>query len=209
MSRSFRVALTFDAEHPDRPARPDGADGLLDRLAAAGVRSTWFVQGRWAEAHPTTARRIVGDGHRVGNHSHYHARLSLLRTAAIATDIWAVEAAIAEATGADPRPWFRCLFGDGARNARIRAVVERLGYREVGWHVDAGDWDPARSSVLVARDVVRMAIAAGDGAVVLLHAWPDQTLAALPTIIGGLREAGASLVTLDELPTDRLPDGAE
>ncbi len=207
MSTPFRIALTFDAEHPDRPARPVGADGLLDRLAEAGVRSTWFVQGRWAEAHPTTARRIIGDGHRVGNHSHYHARLSLLRTAAIATDIRAAEAAIAEATGADPRPWFRCPFGDGARNARIRAVVERLGYREVGWHVDAGDWDPARSAGLVARDVVRMAIEVGDGAVVLLHAWPDQTLAALPTIIGGLREAGADLVTLDELDADRLPDG--
>lgn len=150
MSRSFRVALTFDAEHPDRPARPVGADGLLDRLAEAGVRSTWFVQGRWAEAHPTIARRVAGDGHRIGNHSHYHARLSFLRTAAI--------------------------------------VVERLGYREVGWHVDAGDWDPARSAGLVAHDVVRMAIEVGDGAVVLLHAWPDQTLAALPAIIGGLRE---------------------
>ena len=35
-----------------------------------------------------------------------------------------------------------------------RAVVERLGYREVGWHVDARDWDPEHSAGMVVRDVV-------------------------------------------------------
>jgi len=52
---AFRVALTFDAEHPDRPARPGNDERLLDALAAAGVRATFFVQGRWAEAYPAVA----------------------------------------------------------------------------------------------------------------------------------------------------------
>ena len=55
---SFRVALTFDAEHPDRPSTPGVQERLLDLLARDAVASTFFIQGRWAEAYPATARRI-------------------------------------------------------------------------------------------------------------------------------------------------------
>jgi len=54
----MRVALTFDAEHPDRPAHAAGnAERILDLLGDAGIRATFFVQSRWAEANPTTAGR--------------------------------------------------------------------------------------------------------------------------------------------------------
>ena len=83
----FRVALTFDAEHPDRPTRPGVAEGLLDLLAAEQIQATFFIQGRWAEAYPTTAARIAADGHLVGNHSHYHARMTLLSESGFDTDV--------------------------------------------------------------------------------------------------------------------------
>ena len=56
----FRVALTFDAEHPDRPSAPGVQERLLDSLRRLEVRATFFVQGRWAEAYPLTARRKPG-----------------------------------------------------------------------------------------------------------------------------------------------------
>ena len=43
------------------------------------------------------------------------------------------------------------------------------------------------------------ALAAGDGAIVLLHSWPDQTAAAVGPIVERLQTAGATFVTLDEL----------
>ena len=50
--------------------------GLLDDvLAGLQVRTTFFVQGRWAEAYPALARRVATDGHLVGHHSHYHVRM--------------------------------------------------------------------------------------------------------------------------------------
>ena len=82
----FRVALTFDAEHPDRPHRPGVTEGLLDVLADRGVRSTWFLQGRWVESVPELARRVAADGHLVGNHSFYHARMPLLSDDGLTTD---------------------------------------------------------------------------------------------------------------------------
>ena len=66
----FRVALTFDAEHPDRSWCPPGnAERILDALRDEDVPATVFVQGRWAQAYPSTARRIADEGHLVGHHS--------------------------------------------------------------------------------------------------------------------------------------------
>lgn len=199
----FRVALTFDAEHPDRPAAPGNADRLLDTLDAVGIRSTLFVQGRWAEAFPATARRIAEAGHLVGSHSHYHARLPLLSDEGIATDLRDAEAAILEHSGVDPKPWFRCPFGVGAEDPRVIAVVERLGYRDVHWNVTSQDWEPRLTASDVARIVVDVATKRGDGAVVLQHTWPDQTLGATPEIAARLRDLGATFVTVDQLP--KLP----
>lgn len=193
------MALTFDAEHPDRPADIGNADRLLDILAAAQVRATFFVQGRWAEGYPETARRIGRDGHLVGNHSHYHARLQLLSAAGLATDIREAELAIRKHTGADPRPWFRCPFGAGAEDPRLIARLDALGYREVGWDVSPEDWDPLHSAADVEWTVIAGVIARGDGAVVLHHTWPNQTVAALPQIIAALRERNATFVGIDEL----------
>ncbi len=202
---TFRVALTFDAEHPDRPADDGNADRLLDALAAAGVRATFFIQGRWAEGYPATARRIANGGHLVGSHSHYHARMPLLSAAGIATDVRDAEAAIREHAGVDPRPWFRCPFGAGADDPRLIGRLEALGYREVGWDVTAEDWEPTRSADDVAASVISGVIACGDGAVALHHTWPNQTLAALPQIVAALRERGATFVGVDELAG--LPTG--
>ena len=199
----MRVALTFDAEHPDRPAADGNANRLLDALAAADVRATFFVQGRWAEAFPKIARRIGGDGHLVGSHSFYHARMPLLSAAGLATDVRDAEAAIIEHAGVDPRPWFRCPFGAGGDDPRLIGRLEALGYKEVGWDVSAEDWEPTNSTTDVATRVIDGVTASGDGAVVLQHTWPDQTLAAIPQIVSALRERGATFVAVDEL--SRLP----
>jgi peptidoglycan-N-acetylglucosamine deacetylase len=194
----FRVALTFDVEFGDRPARPGVTAAILDALDAAGVRATMFVQGRWAEAEPVLARRIADAGHLVGNHSHHHARMTILTGAGIVRDVRAAEAAIRAATGVEPRPWFRCPFGAGASSARVVARLAEAGYVDVNWHVDARDWAGGRVASLERR-VVDGVTAHGDGAVVLLHAWPDETAAAVPSIIDRLGADGATFVGFDEL----------
>jgi peptidoglycan/xylan/chitin deacetylase (PgdA/CDA1 family) len=200
-STPFRVALTFDAEHGDRPARPGNDERLLDALAGTGTRATFFVQGRWAEANPAIARRIAADGHLVGSHTFYHARLPLLTADGLATDMRDAEAAICEHVGVDPRPWFRCPFGAGALDAGLLARAADLGYpRHAGWDVDTEDWQPGRTPEELTGIVVDGAKRRGDGAVVLMHSWPDPTAAALPAIVRELAAAGATFVTLADLP---------
>jgi peptidoglycan/xylan/chitin deacetylase (PgdA/CDA1 family) len=198
-----RVALTFDAEHPDRPGCPPGApEAMLEALRDAGVPATFFLQGRWAKAYPRVAARIAADGHTVGSHSFFHARLPLLSDEGLAFDIREAERWIRQVTGRSPVPWFRCPWGDGARDPRVLGVLEAHGFVHVGWDVVAEDWEESRSARRVTDDVVNGTLAAGDEALVLLHTWPASTAEALPGIIERLRAEGVLFATVGELRRD-------
>jgi peptidoglycan/xylan/chitin deacetylase (PgdA/CDA1 family) len=199
-----RVALTFDAEHPDRPLCPPGnADRILDVLREADLRATFFIQGRWARSQPATARRIAEEGHLVGHHSNYHVRMPYLSDDGLRADVTEGELAIREVLGADPRPWFRCPFGEGHDDPRVLGVLEELGYREVHWDIELEDWEPWRTAEDVARDATAGALEHGDGAIVLLHTWPEPTAGALPRIIESLGREGVNLITVEELERGR------
>jgi peptidoglycan/xylan/chitin deacetylase (PgdA/CDA1 family) len=196
---TFRVALTFDAEHPDRPHRIGGTERVLERLDAEQVSATFFIQGRWAEAYPALARSVAERGHLIGNHSFYHARMPLLSPAGLVSDVRGAERAIKATTGVDPRPWFRCPFGAGTDDPVVRAGLERLGYREIGWDIEGFDWHSGRRGRGMAREMVDATVERGDGAILLLHPWTTATELGLATLIRGLRDAGASFVRLDEV----------
>ena len=196
---AFRVALTFDAEHPDRPTTPGVQERLLDILDREAVRATFFVQGRWAEAYPATGARIATAGHLIGSHSHYHAEMPHLSDEGLRFDIETARDRVAQATGVDPLPYFRCPFGVGFDDPRVLGALDAQGFRNYMWDVEALDWDHARTAAQVAEDIVTPTLAHGDGCVVLLHTWPDRTEGALPGIVARLRDAGAVFVRLDEL----------
>jgi peptidoglycan/xylan/chitin deacetylase (PgdA/CDA1 family) len=201
---NMRVALTFDAEHPDRPSSARGnVERILQCLREARVRATFFVQGRWAQAETDAARRIARDGHLVGNHSFYHARMPLLTNDGLRADVSDAEARIKEHAGVDPRPWFRCPFGAGHDDERVLGALRELGYRNVHWHLELEDWEPWRSGGAIADDLVEGVVRHGDGAVVLLHTWPAGTADALWPALERLSGVDAELVTvadLEELP---------
>ena len=195
-----RVALTFDAEHPDRSQCPPGnQDAILDVLGTAELRATFFLQGRWVTAYPATARRVAEQGHLIGSHSDYHARLPLFSDDGVRADVAGAERTIRDVSGVDPRPWFRCPFGEGHDDPRVLSLLGDLGYRNVHWDVDGEDWEDDRTAGAVQRAIVEGTLRAGGDVVVLLHTWPAPTLEALPAIVRDLREAGASFVTVDEV----------
>jgi peptidoglycan/xylan/chitin deacetylase (PgdA/CDA1 family) len=198
----MRVALTFDAEHPDRPTRPGVVESIVDTLARESVRATFFLQGRWVEAYPPMARKIARAGHTIGNHSHYHARMPLLNDPGFRTDVRTAERIIKRVCGVDPRPWFRCPFDAGADESRTHDELQRLGYRQIGWNVTANDWHVRRSPTQMAADVVTAVTdvtSDGDAAIVLLHSWPRATGRALPTIVNELRDRGATFVGVEDI----------
>jgi peptidoglycan-N-acetylglucosamine deacetylase len=196
---SMRVALTVDTEHPDHPAAPGNLERQLDELARRDARATFFVQGRWAASHPALARRIAESGHVIGNHSKSHAPMDMLTDEGIAASLRDAEDMIVRAAGVNPRPWFRCPYGDGADDPRVLGAIERAGYRHVGWDVDTNDWEPGRTPAEMIVAVLDGVHANGDGAIVLTHSWPDVTAAVIGELVDRLHDDGTVLVGVDEL----------
>lgn len=196
----LRVALTFDAEHPSRRQCPPGAaNAIVETLAELGIKASFFVQGRWATAYPDLARAIARDGHLVGNHSHSHAPMPALSDQGLGVDIDEAESSIRNIVGVDPRPWFRCPFGEGADDPRVVDALAARGYRNVHWDVAVSDWEDDRTADGVENDVVDGVLQHGDGAIVLLHTWPAPTVGALTPIVQRLRSAGCRFVTVAEV----------
>ena len=197
---AFRVALTFDTEHPGhRQSPPGAAEAIVAELRKTGVRATFFLQGRWAAAYPVVARSIAAAGHLIGSHSHWHAPMTALTDEGIVRDLEKAERSIREATGVDPRPWFRCPYGDGAEDERVRAALASRGYRNVHWDVAVDDWADDKTADLVENDLIERTQRHGDGGIVLLHSWPAPTVAALPRILARLLTVGARFITVDEV----------
>lgn len=176
------VALTFD----DGPSA--ATSGLLDDLAEARVKATFFIVGDQARAYPDQLKREVAEGHAIGNHTRTHPLLASLTPAQVHDELADGEDAIAGITGTRPllvRPPY------GSYSAAVRS----FGHPLVLWDVDTMDWqhhDPARVLARAAQYV-------RPGSIVLMHDTLPGTLTAVPQLIRNLRAAGYTLVTVPEL----------
>jgi peptidoglycan-N-acetylglucosamine deacetylase len=201
-SPSPKVAITFD----DGPSI-EHTPAVLDTLAAAGARCTFFVLGRHVRAHPEIARRIVAEGHELASHGDDHSLLTFAGPAAIAHQFRAAEDAVSEAVGSSVSHLFRAPHG--YRGPFVAPVARRLGYRLVGW--TGSIFDTARPGVDVIVD--RCAAVLEPGAILLLHDGDgsgqggdrSQTVEALPQILQTARERGLETVTVSELAEELRP----
>lgn len=206
---SLSVALTIDAEHPDRGGWAAGnCESMLATLNEFRVKATFFLQGRWVSANPALARRIAADGHLIGNHSHFHAQMPLLTGGGQETDLLAAQQVIQEVVGVDPRPWFRSPFGAGLGDPGLTTILARHGYRNIGWDVDGADWEEDRSAQAVEDQIVSGCLARTGLSIVLLHSWPRAVADALPSIISRLQSAGVEFGPLEGDPTPQRQQAA-
>ncbi len=155
IAKSQGMKLTFD----DGPGT--GTERVLEVLADAGVRATFFMIGEAVEERPETARRVADEGHVIGNHTHTHPKLTELSPERIAWEIEHCSDAIKDATGRRPTV-FRPPFGD--IDERIRGLVEGVGMDVILWDVDPQDWR------LPGVDAIASELrSAGDDEIVILH----------------------------------------
>ena len=155
------------------------------------VRATFFLGGEWVRDNADMAREIVRRGHEIGNHSDRHKMHSKLDREGNQQEILAAEASIQEATGIKTT-----LFAppSGDYGQQTLEVADMLGYRTILWSIDTIDW--RRDGV--ANIVQRTFKQPHAGAFILMHPTQD-TVAALPKIIDGMREQGFTFATVSEL----------
>jgi peptidoglycan/xylan/chitin deacetylase (PgdA/CDA1 family) len=152
------VALTFD----DGP-HPEGTPAVLEVLAAAGARATFFVIGEQVQRRPGLVVRILAEGHAVALHGYRHRLQLRLTPAAVAQDVRRGAAVVADAAGAAPA-WHRPPFGIYSP-AGLR-VVRQAGLSPLLWSRWGKDWRKFTTPVRIARRATRSVIG---GDVILLH----------------------------------------
>ena len=191
-TRGPQVCLTFD----DGP-NPGATPGILDALADAGVKATFFILGAHAERWPDLVHRVVSEGHQVGNHGYFHRKLHFKSPFYVRRDIVLGKRAIERAGGDTPR-FFRAPHG--FRSPWVTPIARSLGERTIGWSL--GVWDSDRPGV--DRIVEKTVSGTRAGSIILLHDGDGydpngdrtQTAAAVPAIIRDLRDRGFEFVTL-------------
>ncbi len=189
------VALTFD----DGPNEP-WTSTILDTLADRGVPGTFFQVGRCAQRHPDVTRRVVDEGHVLGNHSLTHELSSYLRDTDQRAEVTLGRMALAEIAGVSPllyRPPWLCHWPWVLR-----------GIRGTGSQVVSGTFvhplevfQPAVDSLVAGA--VR---AAAPGAMIIVHdgresrgGFRGQSAAAVGPMIDRLRRLGYGFTTVDRL----------
>jgi peptidoglycan/xylan/chitin deacetylase (PgdA/CDA1 family) len=127
------VALTFD-DGPNDAATPQ----LLDLLARRGVRATFFAMGDFARIQPDLVRRVVAEGHLLGNHTMGHPKLSVTSAVRVRAELAECNAVLEEITGKAVH-YFRPPFG--ARRPMVLRAARELGLTPVMWNVTGYDWE--------------------------------------------------------------------
>lgn len=199
------VALTFD-DGPD----PDWTPKILDELKKENVPATFFVVGSYGQENPGLIKRIVNEGHDIGNHSFTHPNLGEIPKGVTTVEINATQRLIQSLTGRSTTLFRAPYFGDAEPTTadEVEPIVEakRLGYITIGLHIDPDDWQTPGTNEIVQRTVDGITNQTTDedvrGQVVLLHDGGgdrSQTLAALPKIIETLRAKGYKFVTVSQL----------
>jgi peptidoglycan/xylan/chitin deacetylase (PgdA/CDA1 family) len=188
--------------------RVGDALAIVDWLVDHDVHASVFMTGAMADNPNTDAgRRVlrIVEAHpalfTLGIHSYTHRDFRTLSTAVIRDELRRTEAAIAPYCSQDLRPFFRPP--NGGYDADVLAAVGAAGYRyTVTWDIDTIDWRPIKNDPpgpTADQIVAKVLGRAQGGSIVLMHLGGYETYAALPRIVAGLRDAGYTLVSLDEL----------
>lgn len=188
------VALTFD----DGPW-PVQTEQILNILKAEEIKATFFVIGKQAYRYPLVMRRIVAEGHVVGNHTQGHMILDKVSRPAVRQQIADGQTAVQKTTRTRPK-WFRPP--GGHLSAAVGAEMQRYGLSLVMWSVDPQDWREPPAGALGAELLRTIK----PGSIVLLHdggGTRTGTVGALPFVIHELKRQGYTFVTLDELTAKR------
>lgn len=204
------IALTFD-DGPD----PVWTPKILDILKQENVKATFFVIGENGQTSPDLIKRIVAEGHDIGNHSFTHPNLGEVPQQVTDLELNATQRLIESLTGRSTRLFRAPYFGDAEPRTpdEVEPTVQaqKLGYISVGLHLDPDDWklnndDGTRRTaddlVKQTLDAAAVTTAEERGQIVLLHDGGGDrmaTIEALPKIIHELKNKGCKFVTTSEL----------
>ena len=184
--------LTFDAGYENGcTAR------ILDTLKEKQVPAAFFLVGNYIQRSPDLVRRMVAEGHTVGNHTMHHYDMSRLSDkAAFSRELTDLEALYKETVGQELPKYYRPP--QGIYSEENLKMAQELGYQTVFWSLAYVDWNNDAQPTKEAA-FSKLLPRTHNGAVVLLHSTSKTNAEILGELIDKWKAMGYRFGTLEEL----------
>ncbi len=186
------VYLTFDAGYEN-----GCTEKILDTLKKHNIKAAFFLVGNYMERNPDLVRRMVNEGHIVGNHTMHHYNMEKISDpAAFAEELQELEKLFFDITGKELPKYYRPPQGvyslENLKNAK------ELGYKTVFWSLAYVDWNndaqPTREEAF-SKLLPRI----HNGAVILLHSTSKTNAEILDELLTKWKEMGYTFASVDKL----------
>ena len=191
------IYLTFDCGYENGYTA-----SILDTLKKHNAPAAFFVVGNMIESAPDLIRRMVAEGHIVGNHTYHHPDMSSISDqAAFQKELESLEALFQETTGQTMSKYYRPP--QGKYNVENLRQAKALGYKTILWSLAYVDWyvdDQPTPEQAYSKLLPRI----HDGAIVLLHSTSRTNAEILDELLTKWEEMGFSFASLDQLPASTV-----
>ncbi len=186
------IYLTFDCGYENGNTEP-----ILDALKKHNVQATFFVVGHYLESAPELVKRMVEEGHTVGNHTYNHPDMSKISDyASFEKEMKDVEALFQEITGKEMVKYYRPP--QGKYSTKNLEMAKEMGYQTYFWSLAYADWyqdnQPTKEEAFE-----KLLGRIHPGAVVLLHSTSSTNASILDELITKWKEMGYEIRPLSEL----------
>ncbi|WP_246064863.1 polysaccharide deacetylase family protein [Melghirimyces algeriensis] len=183
---AFMINVAWGTKHLPR---------MLEILKEEGVHATFFLDGSWLKKHPNRAKKLIREGHEIGNHGYSHPMMSRVSRQRVQSEIRKTEDLINQ-LGVSSH-YFAPPAGDF--NRIVLEEAHQMKMKTVLWTVDTVDW---RKSVTPEMINQRVANKVSNGSLILMHP-TSRTVEALPKMIRTIKKKGLKLGTVDEVLSPR------
>lgn len=184
--------LTFDAGYENGCTVK-----ILDTLQRHQVPAAFFLVGNYLEQNPELVRRMVEEGHTVGNHTYHHYNMAQIADAeTFRLELEELEQRYQQIVGAPMKKYYRPP--EGTYSRQNLQMAQDMGYRTVFWSLAYMDWDN-RAQPTKEEAFEKLIPRVHNGAVVLLHSTSETNGEILDELLTEWKALGYRFGTLDEL----------
>jgi peptidoglycan-N-acetylglucosamine deacetylase len=182
------VALTFD----DGPSGEETVR-ILDILKDNRVEAAFFCIGKNMAGRESLVRRMLEEGHVIGNHSYsHHHYFDFFSARKMGIDMQRMSQSCLDITGLSPR-FFRPPYG--VTNPNLKKAVFKGGFISIGWSIRSYDTVIRNEDRLLDRILSSLK----PGAILLLHDGPEITPLILTRLLKGIADKGYRTIRLDKM----------
>lgn len=186
-----KIYLTFDCGYES-----GNMGTILDALKEADVQATFFLVGNYLEKEPELVKRMVEEGHLIGNHTYHHKDMSALSEEEFVAELTAFEDKIKEITGESCSMLYRPP--QGKYSIKNLQTAQENGYKTIFWSLAYVDWyddDQPSKEEAFGKLLPRI----HPGAIVLLHSTSKTNSEILGELLQKWKDMGYAFGSLEEL----------